>query len=97
EPERLDAMTRRDARRRRLGAGAVEIADRDRRAILGEPLGGRLADAASAAGNQSNASLRPLGHVLVPEMPNPAPACRRIRAGATALARELTNPQTRAI
>ena len=50
---------------RRFGTGAVEIGDRDRGAILGEPLRRRRADATGTARDQRDASFRPLGHVLI--------------------------------
>ncbi len=62
EADRPDAMPSRDARSGLLGAVAVEIGDRDRDAVLGEPLGRRLADAAGAAGHQRDASFRTSGH-----------------------------------
>ena len=64
EPDGPDAMPSRDARSGLLGAVAVEIGDRDRDAVLGEPFGRRLADAAGAAGHQRDASFRTSGHVL---------------------------------
>ncbi len=63
EADRPDAVPRGDMRSGRSGAVGVEVADRDRRAVLGEALGGRLADAAGAAGDQRNAPFRPFGHV----------------------------------
>ncbi len=64
EADSLDAMPGADARRSYFGTGAVEIADRDRGAVLGQALGRRLADAAGAAGHQRDASFRAFNHVL---------------------------------
>lgn len=64
-------MLRGDARSGLCGALPVEIADRDQGAVLGEALSGRFADTAGAAGNQRDASLRPLDHMHLP-FANPA-------------------------
>ena len=64
DADRLDAVPGRDAGGGFLGARAVEIGDRDHRAVLGEPLGRCLADAAGAAGHQRDASFRTSTHVL---------------------------------
>src|SRR5207302_10441721 len=62
QPDRRHAERRGKLLRRGFGAGAVEIGDRDRGAILGEPLSRRRADAASPAGDQRDPSFRPFGH-----------------------------------
>ena len=50
---------------RRRGAVPVEIGDRDQRAILGEPFGGRRPNPARPAGNQRHPPLGPSGHAFV--------------------------------
>jgi hypothetical protein len=52
--------------RRRLGAGNVEIGDRHRGAILGEPLGGRRTDSARPAGDQRHPPFRSSCHAVLP-------------------------------
>jgi hypothetical protein len=62
DADRLDPRARRDASRGRLGGGQIEIAQRHRGAVLGQALGGRLADAARAAGDEGDPPLRPSCH-----------------------------------
>jgi hypothetical protein len=83
EAERLDPIARGDLCRHRLGGVKIEIAQRHRSAVLGQPFGGRRADPARPAGDQRDASFRSSRHPL----PLPSAAFAQIEPPARPLGR----------